>query len=335
MLQQLEVLLESVAVSNETDAYGAADSASHYAGRLGFEKTACLEVKIAVSEIAVNAVRYAGGGTVEIFSANDGKVLKLCVHDSGGGIADMKQAWEDGFTTSQNSMGVGLSVARRSMDEISIDSELGRGTRIVLKKFLPVPLEKAQYGVVSLPDERYDRNGDAYLIKEYDGDKVLLSVIDGLGQGESAEYIANVVKKKIEQCYRMELANIMLECDRAIRAEDLNSGVALSLVLLTPQEVHIVAIGDTYTKVFMKAEIDILSQKGLVGNYVLPQVKVKIIPVDGPYTIIMCTDGIVDHFSCEDIVQDLTAQQIADFIFNTYHRSYGDATVLVAKINDL
>lgn len=335
-MPQSDILLESVTILNETDAYSAAEIAAFHAGNLGFIQLACLEIKVAVSEIAINAVRYAGGGNVAVFSCNKGKVFKICVEDNGNGIENLQEAQQDGFTTFQNSLGVGFSAARRSMDEVLVESERGRGTCITLKKFLPIPIEKAQYGVVCIADERYDRNGDAFVIKEFDGDKVLLAVIDGLGQGESAEYIANVVKKCIEHCYRASLEDIMIECDKAIRDEDLNSGVALSLVLLTHTEACFVAIGDTYTKIFMQHKDDeILSQKGLVGNYILPNIRMKTIPLNGAYTVVMCTDGIIDHFACEDIPKKLSAQQTADFIFNTYHRSYGDATVLVAKINDL
>ena len=221
------------------------------------------------------------------------------------------------------------------MDEFVIDSEKGCGTKISLKKFLPISIEKAHYGIVSQPDSRYDKNGDTYIIKEYDGDKVLLAVIDGLGQGEDAEFVANIAREKIDEFYRLEITALIRECDQAIRAQNMNSGVALALAVATKESVYCAAIGDTHVKVFAHNNDGyiLLSQPGLVGN-TLPQIRIKIIPVDGAFTVILCTDGIRDEFTCESIPLK-SAQQTAEFIFNYYHGLHGDATVLVAKINNL
>jgi len=56
--------------------------------------------------------------------------------DEGPGIADIRQALRDGFSTS-GSLGLGLPGVRRLMDEFEITSQLGKGTTVMVKKWRP------------------------------------------------------------------------------------------------------------------------------------------------------------------------------------------------------
>jgi serine/threonine-protein kinase RsbT len=90
----------------------------------------------AASELARNAVIYGGGGDMDWEFLEDGarNGLRLVFRDTGPGIADMKQAMTDGWT-SGNGLGLGLSGARRLVDAFDIDSAPGRGTRITITKW--------------------------------------------------------------------------------------------------------------------------------------------------------------------------------------------------------
>jgi serine/threonine-protein kinase RsbT len=58
----------------------------------------------------------------------------VIARDNGPGIADIEQAMQDGYSTG-NGLGLGLPGARRLMDEFSIESTVGTGTIIVMKKW--------------------------------------------------------------------------------------------------------------------------------------------------------------------------------------------------------
>ncbi|MGH3371787.1 MAG: ATP-binding protein, partial [Nocardioidaceae bacterium] len=75
--------------------------------------------------------RYAGRGTVVMEPVQDGRRIGLRARfdDSGPGILDLELALQDGYSTT-DSMGVGLSGARRLVDDFHIESELGKGTRV-------------------------------------------------------------------------------------------------------------------------------------------------------------------------------------------------------------
>jgi signal transduction histidine kinase/CheY-like chemotaxis protein len=107
------------------------------AALLGFSPAEQTRLSTAVSEIARNAFRYAGGGGVT-FSV-DGtmpQVFFIAVADHGPGISNLDEILE-GRYTSPTGMGMGIIGARRLMDHFSVESAAGSGTRVVMGKNLP------------------------------------------------------------------------------------------------------------------------------------------------------------------------------------------------------
>src|SRR3954471_6294139 len=94
------------------------------------------KIVTAASEIARNTVIYGGGGTLRIEVLNDGhrRGLRLVFEDQGPGIADVDLAMRDGYTTGTG-LGMGLGGARRLVNEFSIESKPGQGTRITLTRW--------------------------------------------------------------------------------------------------------------------------------------------------------------------------------------------------------
>jgi len=107
------------------------------AAELGFDGADLVLIATAVSEVARNIVEYAKLGEVRIAPAINGhkRGLEVIAKDSGPGIADVAQAMEDGYTTGRG-LGIGLPGSRRLMDDFEIDSKVGRGTTITMKKWL-------------------------------------------------------------------------------------------------------------------------------------------------------------------------------------------------------
>jgi len=91
----------------------------------------------AASELARNTLVHGGGGTalVEVVKSPNGrKGVKLHFTDEGPGIADIGLALTDGWTTGTG-LGLGLSGARRLVDEFDLSSEPGSGTRVMVVKW--------------------------------------------------------------------------------------------------------------------------------------------------------------------------------------------------------
>jgi serine/threonine-protein kinase RsbT len=94
------------------------------------------KIVTAASEIARNALIYGGGGEcmVEDTTRNGRSAVHLVITDQGKGIADIDKAMVDGYT-SGNGLGLGLSGAKRLVDEFAIESAPGVGTRVELWKW--------------------------------------------------------------------------------------------------------------------------------------------------------------------------------------------------------
>lgn len=94
------------------------------------------KIVTAASELARNTLVYGGGGMVEVSRVDNGRRagIRIVFTDEGPGIADLDLAFTDGYT-SGGGLGLGLSGARRLVDEFAIDTEVGRGTRITVTKW--------------------------------------------------------------------------------------------------------------------------------------------------------------------------------------------------------
>ena len=91
----------------------------------------------AASELARNALVYGGGGTarIEVVTSAVGRAgVQVGFSDDGPGIADVDLALTDGWTTG-GGLGLGLSGARRLVDEFDLTSKPGRGTSVVVIKW--------------------------------------------------------------------------------------------------------------------------------------------------------------------------------------------------------
>jgi serine/threonine-protein kinase RsbT len=90
----------------------------------------------AASELARNTLVYGGGGTVEVTRVENGRRqgIRIVFADQGPGIADLQLALTDGYTTG-GGLGLGLSGARRLVDEFDIDTAVGQGTTISVTKW--------------------------------------------------------------------------------------------------------------------------------------------------------------------------------------------------------
>jgi serine/threonine-protein kinase RsbT len=102
----------------------------------GFSLVDQTKIITAASEIARNTITYGGGGTLRIEVLRDGgrRGIRLTFSDQGPGIADLKLALTDGYSTG-NGLGLGLSGAKRLSNEFDIKSTPGHGTIITLARW--------------------------------------------------------------------------------------------------------------------------------------------------------------------------------------------------------
>ncbi|MEA3151875.1 MAG: serine/threonine-protein kinase RsbT [Gammaproteobacteria bacterium] len=90
----------------------------------------------AASELARNALIYGGGGVLKWEILLDGvkRGVRLTFQDQGPGIANLELAMTDGWT-SGTGLGLGLTGARRLVNEFEIESTVGAGTRVTVTRW--------------------------------------------------------------------------------------------------------------------------------------------------------------------------------------------------------
>ncbi|MGC3982818.1 MAG: ATP-binding protein [Steroidobacteraceae bacterium] len=130
--------LLQVMLQHETDVVLARQRTRRLTELLGFDNQDQTRITTAVSEIARNAYEYGGGGKIEflLIGRTAPQLLEIIVSDTGPGIANL-EAVLDGSQVSQTGMGIGITGARRLMDQFTLESKLGAGTTVRMRKFLP------------------------------------------------------------------------------------------------------------------------------------------------------------------------------------------------------
>ena len=126
-----------VPIVNEVDVVEARRSGRALAAELGFGLSDQALIATAISELARNILLYARRGELIIAAAHNGtdNGISVVAVDQGPGIADPERAMQDGFSTGSG-LGLGLPGTRRIMDEFELDTTVGRGTRVAVKKWL-------------------------------------------------------------------------------------------------------------------------------------------------------------------------------------------------------
>ena len=94
------------------------------------------KVVTAASELARNTLIYGGGGRAEVQVVTNGRRdgVRVVFIDEGPGIGDVDRAFTDGYSTG-GGLGLGLSGARRLMDELGLVTKVGEGTTVTAVKW--------------------------------------------------------------------------------------------------------------------------------------------------------------------------------------------------------
>lgn len=127
-----------VSIRSDQDIVLARQKGRALAAQLGFSPGDATLIATAISELARNIVSYAREGAISLQAVQNStrQGILVIASDNGPGIADIRQAMRDGFSTS-GSLGLGLPGVRRLMDEFEINSQPSRGTTVAVKKWKP------------------------------------------------------------------------------------------------------------------------------------------------------------------------------------------------------
>ena len=127
---------ELLAVRTSNDIVQVRQRMREWAVEVGFSLVDQTKVVTAASELARNTLEHGGGGTARVELLSDGgrRGLRLTCEDTGPGIADVQLALKDGYT-SRGGLGLGLGGARRLVNDFTIESRVGEGTRVTVTRW--------------------------------------------------------------------------------------------------------------------------------------------------------------------------------------------------------
>lgn len=97
------------------------------------------DIKTAVSEAVTNSIIHAypnSDGIIKVKSRLYEDEIEIEISDNGQGIENIEEAKEPLFTTKCNleRSGMGFTIMENFMDELNIESIVGLGTKITMKK---------------------------------------------------------------------------------------------------------------------------------------------------------------------------------------------------------
>jgi len=105
----------------------------------GFNVTDEHLIGTVASELAVNLIRYAKKGKIQVSLLKSGEGdcvgIEIVSQDEGPGFKDVTYYLKEHTTTFKNSLGQGLPSVKRIMDSFHIESQVDKGTRIVTSKW--------------------------------------------------------------------------------------------------------------------------------------------------------------------------------------------------------
>lgn len=128
--------LNVVSILSDVDIVAARMAARDAARAIGFGAIDQARIATATSDLVRNIVVYASEGSVTISQLDVGGRcgIEIVFRDTGAAIVNHSHPPNDDFN--RNGFGMGLSSARRLMDELELQSNTGGGTTVICRKWL-------------------------------------------------------------------------------------------------------------------------------------------------------------------------------------------------------
>lgn len=243
------------------------------ANRLGVPDLKRENMLLVAAELATNSIKHAGGrGMIQIWQ-QPGPVLDIVSLDYGPGIANLAQAEQDGYSSS-NTFGKGLGAIRRLSDESYVytqsrmtDQTTKWSGTVFLARFNiasnPDQLLGEKIGIFSrsLSDTRY--NGDRiYLHKR--GGRLRWLHLDGLGHGEEAQKATANLATHVAHNDHVE-AVLEGVGEQLVRTR--GAVAAVCELDFSSRDMQLLGVGDMHAHIYDQDEMQLVSfAPGILGR---------------------------------------------------------------------
>ena len=281
---------------------------------------------LAVSEAGENALRYANGATVIVDYTQNKKGIEVRIEDEGKGIANFKEALKDGYTSRENSLGMGLGAIHRCVDNFIVEKNDTTGLSLLLQVFLN--MSEYDSAIVSVKKEDQDFNGDACLIHHYNGDSSLFAVIDGAGSGLKAYKSSMFVYDLFIENASLPLDKMLQLCHKKLKNSELTRATEIAVARLKDNKLEYVILGNTRIKSY--PNYSFISQSGSLGLSLPKEIYVHTQNLDKNFCLALSSDGIDSVFELYNLYETSSADTLARGIFNNYNND-DDSSIIIIK----
>jgi two-component system sensor histidine kinase EvgS len=211
-----------IQIQLEADVVRVRNIATILSQELQFDRTTCIRIGTAVSELSRNMIEHANGGSITFYIAErrvKSAGIVIVFADRGKGIENLEQI-ESGKYKSKVGMGVGLLGSQRLMDDFHIQSIKGKGTTITIAKWLPplaLSLPSNKISDIQQAFKRLIARGDASMVETINKqNNELLFILKELQERKNE---IEIINQELEETNRGIVAlNAELE-DKAVAIE--------------------------------------------------------------------------------------------------------------------
>lgn len=328
---------QSFSVNSESDAYSIAQYCRSIALSLGISEFHANLFNAAVSEIAINAVRYAKTTQAHVGQTSNSLGVEVTIEDRGSGIKNLKDAMQDGYSTFEGkSLGLGLGVAQRCADEMIVNRSDASGTSITLRQYLPVSEADISVRIISHPALGFSDNNDIHFIKQFNGDTYLVMLLELGRQAKLGGLIHDYAQgcmRAVKENYRESLVDIVKKCAQSSLVSLANNPLPkLTLLRVGRESIEIASSKKSPVKWLVESRDEGIKQtkRPIKEQFIVCEYSKTVRPEY--FTLFMYSQGIdIEKFDIEpDTVGD-APYEIASKIFNCCELANYDATVIVVK----
>lgn len=220
----------------------------------------------------------------------------------------------------------------------------------VVANFNPAPKYDCIFGTAGIPKYGNNVSGDSYTFVRLNGNKLLLSVCDGMGSGDEAQKTSDTAISLIENFYKADFDDdiILSSVNKMLSMQMTDSFSAIDICVVDLKD----ALGD-FVKVGAPATIikhvdsaEVVEGSGALPVGILDEIKPSITKkmLSEGDMIVLCSDGITDAFgdiaNLSDFVNNTTTtnpQELANLVLDKAQALSSDVpqddmTVLCARI---
>ena len=310
-------------------------AAQRMAQGLGFDETAVGQIAIAVTEVATNVLRHAGGGTLAARGVSRGAVLgiEFVAVDDGPGMKSFAASSVDGVS-SAGTAGTGLGAIQRLADEFDVYTRPGAGT---LMRFAfwngAVPPQPRGYeiGAIRVPRRGEEQCGDSWESVADEGGITLL-VADGLGHGPDAAHASGGAVETLRR-HPSESAIRLLDLAHGRLRATRGAAVAVIRHDAGKQDLGFVGVGNIAACVLDNGNRRMMvSHNGIVGHNVHRSEEYRY-PWPANALLVAHSDGLESHWDLGAFpgIGASHPSLIAALLYREHWRERDDVVVVVAR----